>query len=116
MHRHVFLELGGTLVDTYPALDAAFADVIRRHGLALEADDLISTADGYPRKPDPAMYLAMLERHGLDPALCLSVGDRAIDAEAAAGLATATVESRDRADHSVATLDELRPLLALSAS
>ena len=85
-------------------------------------DDLISTADGYLRKPDPAMYVAMLERHGLDPADCLAVGDRPIDAEAAAaaGLATATLESPeapvdDRADHSVASLDELRPLLGLAA-
>lgn len=208
MYRHVFWDLGGTLVDTYPALDAAFADVIRRRGqavdlvevsrltrvstghavaalsrrygideaefeaanavlkeryrsspapampgaprllhdvraaggfnlvvthrdrnsarsllegLGLEADDLISTADGYPRKPDPAMYVAMLQRRGLDPALCLSVGDRPIDAEAAAaaGLATATLESPeapvdDRANHSVATLDDLRPLLGLT--
>ena len=92
-------------------------------GLGLEADDLISTADGYPRKPDPAMYVAMLERHGLDPADCLAVGDRPIDADAAAasGLATATLESPeapvdDRADHSVASLDELRPLLGLAAA
>ncbi len=209
MYRHVFWDMGGTLVDTYPALDSALAAVVRAHGgavdvaevsrltrvstghavstlaarfgvseaefeaaedalkarwrvdpppampgahrllhdvraagglnlvvthrdrasaqslldgLGLEADDLISTADGYLRKPDPAMYVAMLERHGLDPADCLAVGDRPIDAEAAAaaGLATATLESPeapvdDRADHSVASLDELRPLLGLAA-
>lgn len=208
MYEHVFWDMGGTLVDTYPALDSALAAVVRAHGgavdvaevsrltrvstghavatlaarfgvpeaefeaaedelkaqwrldpapampgarqllhdvraagglnlvvthrdrasaqslldgLGLEADDLISTTDGYPRKPDPAMYLAMLQRHGLDPAGCLAVGDRPIDADAAAaaGLATATLESpeapvEDRADHSVATLDELRPLLGLS--
>ncbi len=207
MHRHVFWDMGGTLVDTYPALDAALAGTIRGHGLtvdlievsrltristghaiatlaarfgvdraelaaanrelrrrwlhepapampgaerlirdvraagglnlvvthrdrdsalgllrglSLEVDDLISTSDGFPRKPDPAMYLAMLERHGLDPAQCLSVGDRPIDAEAAAaaGIATAALESPDiRVDHgarhTVATVDDLRPLLGL---
>lgn len=208
MYRHVFWDMGGTLVDTYPQLDRALADVVADHGgsvdvhevsrltrvstghavahlstrfgvpeaafeaaeealkerwraapapampgaaallhdvraagglnlvvthrdrrsaeslltgIGLEVDDLISTADGYPRKPDPAMYRAMLERHGLDPAQCLAVGDRPIDAEAAAGagLATATLESPeapvdDEADHSVAALDELRPLLRLA--
>ena len=170
MYRHVFWDMGGTLVDTYPALDSALAAVIRAHGgavdvaevsrltrvstghavstlaarfgvseaefeaaedalkarwrvdpppampgahrlqhdvraagglnlvvthrdrasaqslldgLGLEADDLISTADGYLRKPDPAMYVAMLERHGLDPADCLAVGDRPGDVAAA---------------------------------
>lgn len=208
MYRHVFWDLGGTLVDTYPALDAALAGVVERHGgtvgldevarltrvstsraievlsdqyaidaaefeaandelkalwettpaptmagaaqllrdvtaagglnlvvthrdresasslltgLGLEVDDLISTADGYPRKPDPAMYLALLERHGLDPAECLGVGDRPIDAAAAnsAGIDAATLESpsapvEDDGQHEVAGLDELRPLLKLA--
>lgn len=35
MYRHVFWDLGGTLVDTYPALDAALAEVARRHGFEL---------------------------------------------------------------------------------
>ena len=209
MYRHVFWDLGGTLVDTYPALDAALADVARRRGhavedaevavltrrstgeaiaalsarfgipsaefeeanaalkrrwvgspppaaqgaaallhdiraagglnlvvthrdrasaesllegLGLQVDDLISTSDGYPRKPDPAMYLAMLGRHGLDPTTCLGVGDRPIDAEAAmaAGLTAATIESPeapvdDPAEYEAASLDELRPLLGLTA-
>ncbi len=48
----------------------------------LAVDDLVCAPDGYPRKPDPAMYLAVLERNRLDPADCLAVGDRAIDAVA----------------------------------
>lgn len=207
MYKHVFWDLGGTLVDTYPALDRALADVVRSHrnrlqdsdvakltrrstgeaiaalserfgipagefeaandklkrrwattpppkmagarallddisaagglnlvvthrdrasaqtllkGLDLRVDDLISTSDGFPRKPDPEMYRTMLHRHTLDPAECLAVGDRPIDAEAAmaAGLTAAILESPeapvdDEAKYSVATLDELRPLLML---
>ena len=207
MYSFVFWDLGGTLVDTYPALDAALADVVRRHGhelqdaevaaltrrstgeaiatlstrfgipeaefeeanralkhdwtswpppvmagarellrdvsaagglnlvvthrdrdsaesllegLGLAVDDLISTSEGHPRKPDPEMYRTMLERHGLDAARCLAGGDRPIDAEAAmaAGITAATIESPeapvdDPAEHSVATVDELRPLLGL---
>lgn len=207
MYRNVFWDLGGTLVDTYPQLDAAFVEVVRRGGgevsvqevaqltrrsthaamaalserfgldiglfesanqqlknlwehdpppsmpgaktlmrdialgrglnlvvthrdrvsatallggLGLAVDDLISTADGFPRKPDPTMYQVLLERHGLRASDCLAVGDRPIDATAAhrAGMAAAMLESPeapvdDDAEYSVATLDELRPLLVL---
>lgn len=208
MYRHLFWDMGGTLVDTYPQLDAAFVAVVARHGhevapvevarltrrstaeaiaalssrfgiepaefeqanselkalwettpapampgapellddvraagglnlvvthrdrgsaqsllegLGLHVDDLVSTADGYPRKPAPEMYLTLLQRHGLDASECLAVGDRPIDAEAAhaAGIRAVTIESPeapvdDDAEFEVATLDELRPLLGLS--
>ena len=208
MFRNLIWDLGGTLVDTYPALDATLAGVVTAHGgaidvadvarltrrstgeaiaalsgrfgipeeafrdaetalkrrwehdpapampgaaalfadvraagglnlvvthrdrasatslldgLGLSVDGLISTADGYPRKPDPEMYRVLLAEHGLDPADCLAVGDRPIDAEAAraAGLTAATLESAaapvdDEAEHSVETLDQLRPLLSLA--
>lgn len=207
MQRHLFWDMGGTLVDTYPQLDEAFAQVVRAHGEAIElldvarltrvstgaavatlaerfgidpgefeqanealkqrwerqpapampgaaallddvraagglnlvvthrdrasaeallaglglhVDDLVSTGDGYPRKPDPTMYRVLLERHHLDPADCLSVGDRPIDATAshAAGIRAVMLESpqapvEDDAEFSIASLDELRPLLGL---
>ncbi|MGC5629622.1 HAD family hydrolase [Georgenia sp. Z1344] len=172
MRRHIVWDMGGTLVDTYPAVDAAMVEVVRRHGgevtpdevaaltrrstgvaveelarrydidaaeleesqselkagwvrtpppvmdgareamaaaralgglnlvvthrdrasatslltsLGLEVDDLLCAPDGFPRKPDPTMYSEVLGRHRLDPAGCLAVGDRPIDAEAARG-------------------------------
>lgn len=33
---NIFWDMGGTLVDTYPALDAAFRDVVQRHGADIE--------------------------------------------------------------------------------
>lgn len=210
MYRHVFWDLGGTLVDTYPQLDQALAGVVRRHGgqvttaqvaiwtrrstgaamdelsrefgipvsefeaaeadlkalwhqhpapvmpgarelmtdvaaagglnlvvthrdrvsamslvggLDLPVDALVSTGDGYPRKPDPSMYLALLSAHDLDPTDCLSIGDRPIDAEAAqaAGMAAAMLESAaapvdDDAEYSVERLDDLRSLLGLEST
>lgn len=207
MFRHLFWDMGGTLVDTYPQLDAAFVEVVERNGfsvplldvarltrrstgeairtlsarfgvaaseferanadlkalwetepapampgarrllddvraagglnlvithrdrasaeallsgLGLVVDDMISTEDGYPRKPSGAMYRALLERHGLDPDTCLGVGDRPIDVQAAhaAGIRAATLESPeapvdDDGDYEVTTLDDLRPLLSL---
>ncbi len=51
--------------------------------LGVTVDDFVSTSDGLPRKPDPAMNLALVRRHHLDPAEVLCVGDRAIDVFAA---------------------------------
>jgi len=208
LRRAVVWDLGGTLVDTYPALDRAFAAVVAAHGetvdeaevarltrrstseavtalagrfgipaaefeaanaalkrrwerypapampgarsllddlravgtlnlvvthrdrasatsllsgLGLGVDDLISASDGFPRKPDPSMHLALLERHRLPAKSCLSVGDRPIDALAArragmpsAILASAEAPVEDKADYSVSSLDDLRPILGLA--
>lgn len=51
--------------------------------LGLEIDDMVCAPDGFPRKPDPAMHLALLERNGLSAGECLAVGDRPADVEAA---------------------------------
>ncbi|WP_239022356.1 HAD family hydrolase [Raineyella fluvialis] len=59
---------------------ASASALLAATGLAI--DDLVCPGDGFPRKPDPGMYRAVLERNGLDPGDCLAVGDRAIDAVA----------------------------------
>lgn len=50
----------------------------------LEVDDMVCQPDGFARKPDPQMFEVMLNRHSLNPSDCLAVGDRIIDAMAAA--------------------------------
>ena len=57
--------------------------------LGLDLDDMVCAPDGIARKPSPAMNLLLAERHGLDPAEVLCVGDRPIDVMAAraAGMA-----------------------------
>ena len=52
---------------------------LKAAGLDTLLDDLLSVSDGYPRKPDPALFAALLARHGLDPAEVLAVGDRDLD-------------------------------------
>lgn len=52
--------------------------------LDLRIDDMVCAPDGFPRKPDPAMVRALLERHDLDPGDCLAVGDRPADVASAA--------------------------------
>ncbi|HTP09032.1 MAG TPA: HAD-IA family hydrolase [Anaerolineae bacterium] len=53
--------------------------------------DITSNDDAYPRKPDPAAFNALIERHQLSRDATLGVGDRDIDilAAQAAGLRAA---------------------------
>ncbi|ATG53221.1 haloacid dehalogenase [Brachybacterium vulturis] len=75
-------ERGGmNLVSTHRDRESAQALIA---ALDLPIDDLVCAPDGYPRKPDPAMVLALLERHELPPEGCLAVGDRPADVAAAA--------------------------------
>lgn len=71
---------GLNLVATHRDRDSAGALLA---ALELGIDDLVCAPDGFARKPDPALVLALLERHRLDPADCLAVGDRPADVEAA---------------------------------
>lgn len=48
----------------------------------LMVDDMVCAPDGYPRKPSPALIGALLQRHQLEPAGVLVVGDRPVDLEA----------------------------------
>lgn len=202
MFRNIFWDMGGTIVNTYPQLDAALASVVRRHGssiadhdvavltrrstgeaisalslqyniaveefreaetalkatwltspppsmpgiheamaaasglclvvthrerasaealldsLGIIVDDLICAPDGYPRKPDPSMYRALVTRHELAASDCVGVGDRPIDAVAAhaAGmtavmLRTPRIPFDNDAEFQIETLAELIPLL-----
>lgn len=109
--------LGGlNLVVTHRDRASATA-LIESSGLAI--DDMICAPDGFARKPDPQMHSEMIRRHRLDPATCLTVGDRTLDIEAsrAAGIdgallvdprfATTTNSSAQDAMWTVTALTEL---------
>ncbi|MFQ6485180.1 HAD-IA family hydrolase [Brachybacterium epidermidis] len=71
---------GVNLVATHRDRDSATVLV---ESLGLEIDDMVCAPDGFPRKPDPAMHQALLERNDLTAQDCLAVGDRPADVEAA---------------------------------
>ena len=56
--------------------------LLEKHGLADYFEDVYSVEQGYPHKPDPAMVLAALEEHALDPDQTLLVGNRNMDIRA----------------------------------
>mgnify|MGYP000961868770 CR=1 FL=1 len=64
--------------------------LLREHRLDTYFADILGHEDGYPRKPDPAVFIAMVQKHQLKPEETLAIGDREIDilAGKAAGLQT----------------------------
>ncbi|MBB5831485.1 HAD-IA family hydrolase [Brachybacterium aquaticum] len=113
------LEAGGlNLVATHRERTSATALLDQ---LGLEVDGMVCAPDGFARKPDPAMTLALLAEHDLDPAECLAVGDRPADVEAAeaAGvegwmLVTPGIPLTAPGDRRTLSLRTLIPLFAAS--
>lgn len=97
---------------------ASTEGLLGEHGMRSFFAAIVSIEDGYPRKPDPAMFLALLEQLALDPARCLAVGDRDIDVLAgrAAGMRTCLFGGRagaaSRPDLAFGDYRELVPFLA----
>jgi phosphoglycolate phosphatase-like HAD superfamily hydrolase len=65
--------------------------LLATHRLTAYFTDILSNDDAYPRKPDPAAFNALIEKHQLPRETTLGVGDRDIDvlAAQAAGLRAA---------------------------
>ncbi len=60
------------------------------HNMACYFADMLTADDNYPRKPDPASFEAMIEKHNFRRKETLAIGDRDIDilAGQAAGVRT----------------------------
>lgn len=80
---------GVNVIVTHRAV-ASTQKLLAVHGLTSCFDHIISSEQGYSRKPDPAMVLAVLEKHNLLPDETLMVGDRELDIQSglAAGVHT----------------------------
>ncbi len=72
----------------YTHRDLSALAPLGRDGLTPLFCDMVTSADGFPHKPAPDALLYLVEKHGLDPADCVMVGDRDIDLDAghAAGM------------------------------
>ena len=62
---------------------ASLERLLAAYGMDALFTEAICHDDGYPRKPDPAAFLALLARYDLDAGAVLAVGDRALDIQAA---------------------------------
>jgi HAD superfamily hydrolase (TIGR01549 family) len=81
---------GGANVIVTHRLKWSTEELLRVHELENLFVDIAAGDDGYPKKPDPGAFLALMERNRLDPAATATVGDREIDIQAgkAAGVVT----------------------------
>jgi phosphoglycolate phosphatase-like HAD superfamily hydrolase len=80
--------------------------------------DRLTRDDGFPRKPDPASFEEMIQRHHLERASVLAIGDREIDVLAgrAAGVRTCLFGTRlpeVGADYTIAHFAELHRILVV---
>jgi phosphoglycolate phosphatase-like HAD superfamily hydrolase len=57
-------------------------ELLAAHHMAASFSDLIGSDAGYPRKPDPAAFKAILRHNDLDKNETITVGDRDIDIQA----------------------------------
>lgn len=94
--------------------------LLETHGLAPLFAGVVTIFDGYPRKPDPAMLLALVEQHYLAVDETLVVGDRAIDIQAgqAAGMLTCLFRGDERspADFRIREYRQLVDMLSMMYS
>ncbi|MCP4544614.1 MAG: HAD-IA family hydrolase [Chloroflexi bacterium] len=108
--------IGGTnVIITHRGRESTL-QLLAAHEMGAYFADILTRGDGYPRKPDPAIYEAMIERHGFGREETLAIGDRDIDVLAgqAAGVRTCLFGSASdevAADFTIADYAELRQIL-----
>ena len=88
------------------------ADLLAAHHMSGYFAGCLTRDDGYPKKPDPAAFEAILKAHNLEREQTIAVGDRDIDVLAgqAAGLITCLFGSETEgavADLTGSSFDEL---------
>jgi phosphoglycolate phosphatase-like HAD superfamily hydrolase len=69
---------------------ASLMRLLDGYGVAGLFADSLTVEDGYPRKPDPAGFIALLEKHALPRGEVLAVGDRDLDIVAGQGAGVRT--------------------------
>jgi len=88
--RRVVKHGGMNLISTHRPPDSLIP-MLKYHRMNSLFADKLTIHDDYPRKPDPAMFNALISRHNLNRAETLAIGDRDVDLAAgkAAGIQTA---------------------------
>lgn len=106
------LRLGGRNVIVTHRGPRGTAELLTAGRLTRYFSGCITRADGYPRKPDPAAFNAIIERCGLNRDETMSVGDRDIDVRAgrAAGVVTCFFGSVDAPPDADIVIDDFGEL------
>jgi phosphoglycolate phosphatase-like HAD superfamily hydrolase len=109
--------VGGTNVIVTHRGRESTTRLLSAHNMARYFADCLARDDDYPRKPDPAAFEAMIEKHGFRREETLAIGDRDMDilAGQAAGIRTClfgTGPNDVAADFTITDYAELHRLIA----
>ena len=77
------LTLSGHKCFVYTHRGASCHAILEQTGLLPYFTEVVTALDGFPRKPDPAAILYLIEKYSLFADSCIYVGDRSLDIEAA---------------------------------
>ena len=112
--RHIDRIGGRNVIVTHRGAQGT-AELLAASHLTASFSGCITAADGYPRKPDPAAFNALIERRGLSRDQTLAIGDREIDVLAgrAAGVVTCLFGRADPATVADLVVTDFADLLRL---
>ena len=77
------LTSGGHQCFVYTHRGASCRAILQQTGLLPYFTELVTALNGFPRKPDPAAILYLMDKYSLSPETSFYVGDRSLDIEAA---------------------------------
>lgn len=77
------LTSAGNRCFVYTHRGASCHTILEQTGLISYFTEIVTALDGFPRKPDPAAILYLIDKYSLAPESCFYVGDRSLDIEAA---------------------------------
>ena len=78
-----FLTVSGHRCFVYTHRGASCHTILEQTNLLPYFTEVVTALDGFPRKPDPAAILYLIEKYSLLQDHCFYVGDRSLDIEAA---------------------------------
>ena len=93
-------------------------ELLKYHGMDHFFSHMITVEDSFPRKPDPASFIALVDRHHLNPGETMVIGDRDLDITGGrnAGLKTYFFDSNGIGSRGILSdyrEESLEPLLKL---
>jgi phosphoglycolate phosphatase-like HAD superfamily hydrolase len=108
--------IGGTNVIVTHRMRKSATRLLRAHRMLSYFADILAGDEGYPRKPDPAMFEVVIRRQSLEREETLAIGDRDIDVLAgrAAGVRTCLYRagsSEVKSDYRITDYAELRQII-----
>jgi phosphoglycolate phosphatase-like HAD superfamily hydrolase len=114
---HQIQEAGGRNVIFTHRKRETLEQLVEVHRMGNLFVEMLTVDDGYPRKPDPTAFLALMARHGASARETLALGDRTLDIEAGqnADVMTCLYGENDldglKPDYTVTSFAELEAIL-----